>query len=232
MTRIIKPFLLAILTLCAVLPMKAQNERSEIDDKYKWDLTPVYESDDVWEQKLEDFKSEMQKVTEFKGKLGNSSSDLLAYLTFSDKLMKEGYRLYIYASLKSDMDLRDMDNLARTKKIREVFINFGQLASFVSPELAAISNETIQKFLKEEPKLEIHRMDLEDISRMKMHTLSDLEEALMAKTGMITGTAGSAYNVFSNAEMPWENMTLSNGEEIELNRTEFSVVRASADKSR
>jgi len=231
MTRITKPFLLALLTLCVVLPLKAQNERSKIDDKYKWDLTPVYESDEVWEQKLEDFKSEMQKVSKFEGKLGNSASDLLAYLTFSDDLMKEGYRLYIYASLKSDMDLRDQDNMARTKKIREVFINFGQLASFVSPELAAIPDETIQKFLKEEPKLEIHRMDLEDISRMKMHTLSNLEEALMAKTGMITGIAGSAYNVFSNAEMPWEHMKLSNGEEVELNRTEFSVIRASADRA-
>nr|WP_321410697.1 oligoendopeptidase F [uncultured Carboxylicivirga sp.] len=230
MKRFTKPFMMVILALAATLPLQAQQERSAVEDQYKWDLTPVYESDEVWEQKLEEFKEEMKKISDFKGTLGVSADKLLAYMTYSDNLMKEGYRLYIYASLKSDMDLRDMDNMARTKKIREVFINFSQLASFVSPELAAISDETIQKFLKEEPKLEIHRLDLEDISRMKKHTLSDLEEALMAKTGMITGTANSAFNVFSNAEMPWENMTLSNGEEIELNRTAFSVQRASANR--
>ncbi len=219
------------MVVCAILPMKAQTERNSIEDQYKWDLTPIYASDAEWDQKLEDFKTEMQKISDFKGTLGTSASSLLAYLNYSNDLMKEAYRLYLYASLKSDMDLRDQDNMARTKKVQEVFINFGQLASFVSPELAAIPDETIKKFLKEEPKLEIHRMALEDISRMKMHTLSDMEEALMAKTGMITGTAQSAFNVFSNAEMPWENMTLSNGEEIELNRTEFSVVRASANRA-
>nr|WP_319397947.1 oligoendopeptidase F [uncultured Carboxylicivirga sp.] len=231
MTHLFKSLMLAIMVVCAILPMKAQTERNSIEDQYKWDLTPIYASDAEWDQKLEDFKTEMQKISDFKGTLGTSASSLLAYLNYSNDLMKEAYRLYLYASLKSDMDLRDQDNMARTKKVQEVFINFGQLASFVSPELAAIPDETIKKFLKEEPKLEIHRMALEDISRMKMHTLSDMEEALMAKTGMITGTAQSAFNVFSNAEMPWENMTLSNGEEIELNRTEFSVVRASANRA-
>nr|WP_321452304.1 oligoendopeptidase F [uncultured Carboxylicivirga sp.] len=231
MTHLFKSLLLAMMVLFILLPIQAQTERNAIEDQYKWDLTPIYASDAEWDQKLEDFKTAMQKITDFKGTLGNSASSLLAYLNYSNDLMKEAYRLYLYASLKSDMDLRDQDNMARTKKVQEVFINFGQLASFVSPELASIPDETIQKFIKEEPKLEIHRMALEDISRMKMHTLTDMEEALMAKTGMITGTAQSAFNVFSNAEMPWENMTLSNGEEIELNRTEFSVVRASANRA-
>ncbi len=225
-----KQLLLAVLFVAATLQINAQKERSEIEDKYKWDVTDLYESDEVWSQKLDAMAENMKQITSFKGKIGASASDLLSYLTYSDDLMKEGYQLYIYASLKSDWDLRDQENMGRVKQIREVFINYSQMASFVSPEMAAISEEDIQKFLKEEPKLEIYRMSLEDITRMKVHTLSALEEAIMAKTGMITGTANSAFSVFSNAEMPWDNVTLSDGTETELNRTVFSVQRASANR--
>ncbi|MCU4175143.1 oligoendopeptidase F [Carboxylicivirga sp. N1Y90] len=231
MRKFTKTTLLMLLFVGALNTVSAQKERSEIEDKYKWDVTDLYASDAIWNETLDQMAEKMNSISSYQGKIGTSAADMLSFMTFSDELMKEGYQLYIYASLKSDWDLRDQENMQRVKKIREVFINYSQKASFVSPEMAAIPEEIIQKFLKEEPKLEIYRMQLEDISRMKMHTLSALEEAIMAKTGMITGAANSAFSVFSNAEMPWENVTLSDGKEIELNRTTFSVQRASANRA-
>lgn len=228
MTKLTKPLMLALWVLLATLPMQAQKERSEIDDKYKWNVNHLYDSDEAWCAQLAKVTERMEKVSTYEGTLGKSASDLLGFLTFSDDLRKEMSRLYLYASLKSDVDIRDQDNAAREKQVQEMFINYGQLASFVAPELTAIPEETMKAFISKEPKLEVYKMDLEDIYRMKEHTLSAAEEAIMAKTGMITGTAYSTYNVFSNAEMPWDDMTLKSGEEIELNRTAFSLQRASA----
>jgi oligoendopeptidase F len=207
----------------------AQKERSEIEDKYKWNFTDLYASDEAWSAAKEQLVKEMNQIAEFKGQLGTSADMLLKYMEYSNELMKEGYRLYIYASLKSDADLRDSENMARVKEIRQVFIEYGQKASFVSPELAAIPESKMKAFIKEEPKLEIYKMGLMDVYRMKMHTLSQLEEAVMAKTGMITGTAGSTYSVFSNAEMPRVEFMID-GEMQELTSANFSVARSSADR--
>jgi len=220
---------LAITLIMTTFSANAQKQRSEIDDQYKWNFTDLYESDATWSAAKDKLAEEMNQITDFKGKLGQSAADLLAYSQFSEELMKEGYRLYIYASLKSDADLRDSDNMSRVKEIRQVFVEFGQKASFISPELAAIPEATMKQFIAEEPKLEIYKMGLMDVYRMKKHTLSELEEAVMAKTGLITGTANSAFSVFSNAEMP-RVKAMVEGEEKELTPANFSVARSSADR--
>ena len=39
--------------------------RSEIDDKYKWDLTKVYPSDEAWEEDLKKVKNLSPKFADF-----------------------------------------------------------------------------------------------------------------------------------------------------------------------
>ncbi len=229
MKKVSTTLLSIALMLVTVMPSFAQKERSEIEDKYKWNFTDLYESDAAWSAAKDKLAKEMEKVSSYKGQLGTSAANLLDYMQYSEQLMKEGYRLYIYASLKSDVDLRDADNMGRVKEIRQVFIDYGQKASFVTPELAAIPEDTMKQFISEEPKLKIYEMGLMDVYRMKMHTLSELEEAVMAKTGMITGTANAAFSVFSNAEMPRATIMMD-GKETELTPASFSVARSSADR--
>ncbi|MCU4157917.1 oligoendopeptidase F [Carboxylicivirga sp. A043] len=230
MKKISTKLILLALMLTCINSTFAQLERSEIDKKYKWNFTDLYESDEDWSSAKDKLVTEMSKVTDYKGKLGSSAATLLNYMQFSDELMKEGYRLYIYASLKSDADLRDSENMARVKEIRQVFIEYGQKASFVTPELADIPEATMKQFIAEEPKLETYKMGLMDVYRMKKHTLSQLEEAVMAKTGMITGTANSTFSVFSNAEMPRVKASID-GEEKELTPANFGIARSSADRA-
>jgi len=229
MKKLSMTLLSLVLMLATTLPAFAQKERSEIEDKYKWKFSDLYESNEAWSAAKDKLVADMNEISSFKGKLGASAADLLKYMDYSNDLMKEGYRLYIYASLKSDADVRDAENMARVKEIRQVFIEYGQKASFVTPELAAIPEATMKQFIADEPKLETYKMGLMDVYRMKMHTLSELEEAVMAKTGMITGTANSAFSVFSNAEMPRVKAVID-GEEKELTPANFSLARSSADR--
>lgn len=223
--------LLLVVTAGWLSPAIAQKERSEIEDQYKWNVNDLYESDEAWAEAKAALVKESDQITSFKGTLGQSAQSLLNYLQFGDKIYKEGSKLYLYASLKSDGDMRDAENMGRLKEIRQVFIEYGQKASFATPELAAIPQETVEQFMKDEPKLEVYRMGLEDLYRMKAHTLTEAEEAIMAKTSMITGSSQSIYSVFSNAEKPWPTATLTDGTEVELNQATFSKYRASTNRA-
>jgi len=225
-------FILLLVVVAGCLsPVAAQKERSEIEDQYKWNVQDLYASDEAWAEAKAALVKESDQIASFKGTLGQSAQSLLSYLQFGDKIYKEGSKLYLYASLKSDGDMRDAENMGRLKEIRQVFIEYGQKASFATPELAAIPQEKVEQFMKEEPKLEVYRMGLEDLYRMKAHTLTEAEEAIMAKTSMITGASRSVYSVFSNAEKPWPTATLSDGTEVELTQASFSKYRASTNRA-
>ncbi len=209
--------------------VNAQKERSEIHDQYKWNVKDLYESDQAWKQAKEDLIKKSEEFDKYKGKLGSSAKELLSYLKLADDIYIEGSKLYLYASLNSHIDLRDQDKIAGTKDIRQVFITIGQKTAFVTPELAAIPEETMKKFISEEAGLKDYELNLMDTYRMKKHTLSEAEEIILAKSGLISGTASSVYGVFSDAEMPWPTVKLSDGTEIEVNKNTYSKYRVSSN---
>lgn len=228
--QLIAASLSAMMLAGAVTNASAQEERSEIADQYKWNVYDLYESDGAWSARKAELTKKSEQILSFKGTLGESAQNLLKYMQFSDELMKEASRLSLYASLKADSDLRDADNQARQKELSQFFVEYSQKSSFISPELAAIPKETMDKFIASEPGLAIYKMGLERIYRMKEHTLSPAEEALMAKTGLITGASGSIFQVFSDAEMPWPTITLTDGSQVELTKQAFSELRSSSNR--
>ena len=62
---------------------KTQKSREEIDNKYKWDLTLIYKSDEDWYNDLNTVDKEIEKISDFKGVIVKSAKNLLDYLEFS-----------------------------------------------------------------------------------------------------------------------------------------------------
>jgi len=53
-----------------------QQERSQVPDKYKWDLTQIYPNDQAWRAAKDALLAELPKVAAFKGTLGSSPQKL------------------------------------------------------------------------------------------------------------------------------------------------------------
>ena len=206
----------------------AQKTRTEIEDTYKWDLTPIYPSVEEWrKEKVEIFKK-IDTVQTYQGRLGRSAATLLEFLEFDSELNKTLTKLSCYASLLSDEDVNNAENIALTKEIEQVTIDFAQKAAFVRPELASIPAATYAAFMKEQPGLSQYSMLIDRILRMRAHTLSDVEEALLAKMSIMGDTPGDTFNIFSDAEMPFPTIKLQSGEEVLLDHSAYSKVRASS----
>ncbi|MBN1115684.1 MAG: oligoendopeptidase F [Bacteroidales bacterium] len=210
--------------------IKAQKERSDIPEKYKWDLTDLFPSDEAWEKAKEELKPELNKIESFKGKLTSSAADLLACLEFSSGISKQATLLYIYASMNSDLDTRVMKYSGMEKELQQLFSDFSAKAAFVNPEILSVEWSVIEGFIKEEPKLEVYRQSLKDLFRGKEHTLGEKEERIMALTGLISGAPASIYSTFSDAEMPNPKVTLSTGEEVTLSSAGYSKHRAAPNR--
>ena len=226
-----KRILLFNLALLMAVTVYGQKERNAIENKYKWDLSHLYSDDKDWEAAKDKVVAGMPKIDQFKGKITKSSADLLACLEFSTQLNKEASRLFIYTSMNSDQDTRDMKYMSMQQSLEQLFTDYGTKTAFIEPELLSVEWKVIDGFIREQKGLEVYRKSLVDLFKMKEHTLSEPEERILARSSMITGVANDIYGTFKDAEMPAPEVTLSNNQKVKLTASAFNKIRTSANRA-
>ena len=219
-----------LLTLIFSLKIIAQTDRSKIDEKYKWNLADIYDSEDSWKEAKDELVAKLPEMEKFKGKLTQSADELLAYLEFSSKIGKEASKLYSYASMHSDLDTRDMKYSGMKKELQQIFSDFSSKLAFVDPEILSVEWSVIEGFINEKSGLLVYKKYLKDLYLQKEHTLSEPEERILALSGMSSGISSSVYSTFSNAEMPNPEVVLSSGEKVILSNSSYAKYRSSTNR--
>ena len=205
-------------------------ERAEVPPAQQWRLEDLYASDQAWKQAKDELAGRLDGILAFKGTLTQSAAQMLSCLKLNSEISKSLGRLHGYASMKSDQDTRDATYLAMKQEIEQLVTEYSTKASFIEPEIVTLEKETIEKFIAAEPRLKVYRMYLFDILRGKAHTLSQQEEKILARTGQMADGPGSVYTVFSNAEMPYPEITLSDGTVATLNKAGYALHRAAPNR--
>ncbi len=223
----------AAAALAAVTVLGA--DRADIAERYTWNLADIYPSVQAWTQARGDVQKRIGDLAPFKGHLGDSPRILLEALRTQEKLEKDMYRVYAYASMLSDQDTRVSEHTAMKQSAEELATEYGAAAAFIQPEVLSLDADTIRGFMASEPGLEVYKPYLDDILRMKAHTLTPDQEQIVARAGAVAVAPGAIYKIFTAADMPRPEITLSNGETVRLDaagyaRYRSSKVRADRDK--
>jgi len=205
-------------------------ERSEVSVTYKWKLGDLYVSEEAWNKAKQELAAQFDEVSGYQGKLAGSASELLACLEFDSRVSKEFGRLYSYASMKSDEDTRSSEYLAMKQEMQQLGTDYNSKAAFITPEIAKMDKSKIDTFIGQERGLKIYKMVLYDIQRKKAHTLSEKEEKILAEAGLLASGPSMIYGVFSNAELPYPEITLSDGTTAKLTKAGYSRHRASPNR--
>jgi len=206
-------------------------ERSQIPAEHKWKLEDLYASDQAWNTAKQELAAQFDEVTKYKGKLASSASELLACLEFDSRISKEFGRLYSYASMKSDEDTRDSKCLGMKQEMQQLGTDYSSKAAFITPEIAKLDKHQVDTFIEQESGLKIYKMKLYDVLRMKAHTLSEGEEKILAETGLLADGPSSIYSVFSDAELPYPEIELSDGTMAKLTKAGYTRYRAVPDRN-
>ncbi|MHC4363475.1 MAG: oligoendopeptidase F, partial [Planctomycetota bacterium] len=149
---------------------------------------------------------------------------------FNSNLSREFGRLHSYAAMKFDEDTRNSKYLAMKQQVEQLATDYSSKASFIEPELARMDKSKIDEFLADEPALKVYKMYLYDIQRRKAHKLSEKEEKILAEASLLADSPASIYSVFSNAELPFPEIQLSDGTKARLNQAGYARYRASPNR--
>jgi oligoendopeptidase F len=166
-------------------------------------------------------------IAVYRGGLAQSARRLLDCLELVSRLRKELTRLACYASMHSDLDTRDATRMAMDQEMGQVGSDFSVLTSFFEPEILRMNHDLIDRFVEQEPGLVTYRHILDDILRKKEHTGSEPEEKLIADAGLMADSPGSIFSIFSNADLPFPDVTLEDGTPARLDPAAFSLLRQS-----
>jgi oligoendopeptidase F len=204
--------------------------RAAIEDRYKWDLTPIYPDDRAWERAKKELTGQFAAVDPFKGRIRESAAALYECLSLVNTLHKEMMRLYCYASMHSDEDTRESRYTRMEQEMTHIGAELGARTAFIDPEILTMDRSRIDEFIVEEPRLAVYRHALYDTLRKKAHTLSEGEETILANAGLIADGPQSVYSIFSNADFPFPEVVLKDKRRVRLDKANFSLHRAALDR--
>ena len=204
--------------------------RDKIEDKYKWDLTHIYKNDEEWEKEFKGVESDISGYEKFKGILSKSSDNLLKCFQFDDAIGMKLEKLYLYAMLSKDSDMRVTKYQAMEERIKSLHSKAAAAGSFIRPELLQIPDKTLLQMVKSNEELNLYRHTINDLLRTKTHTLSKEQEQLLALSSEITQTPYNTYSMFTNADIKFPKISDDSGKDIEISHARYYASMYSKDR--
>ncbi|MGE5399355.1 MAG: M3 family oligoendopeptidase, partial [Ignavibacteriales bacterium] len=206
-------------------------ERKDVPLKYQWNLSDIYASEDQWMAEKSSIRNNLGELSKFKGHLGDNAETLSKALTLYFSTLKQFYRLSDYSARLSDENLKIAKNQSLNEMASALGAEFSEKTSFISPEILRIDQNRIQGFFKERKDLAEFSMFVDDIQRLKKHTLTEAEEKILASFRLTSDTPSNVYNIFTNAEMPYPKVKIGDKENVELSAASYTRYRSSENRS-
>jgi len=206
-------------------------KRSEIPVEDTWATEDMYASDEAWEQEMATLGADQEKLVSFAGHLADSAETLYDYLQNMERIDSKISLLANYCMRKADEDTRDASYQAMSGKFMSVVVALSAAGSFETPEIMAISDETLDGFYAACRGLERYRRYLTNMRRRKEHVLSPAEEKLLAAAGEMAGAPDTIYGMFADADITFPDAIDSQGNAHPLTQGTFVACEESADRT-
>lgn len=195
-----------------------------------WAIEDLYRTDELWEKDLQKLMSYCDIITEYKGKLSDPEK-LLAYMDLQNELIFLTENLINYAQRKSDEDTSDPKYQDMCGKIMSSLVKLSTVQSFETPEIISIDNNRYESLFKENKELIKYKRYLDKIRKEKDHILSEECEKIMSLSSEAVSQADNIYNMFSNADLTFEDAVDSNGNNHVLTTGTYISLVQSEDRT-
>lgn len=133
------------------------DNRALIDEKYKWDLSSIFASDQDWEAQYQGLADAIEQAQDLSGHLAQSAQDLLRVTQTYLNLARCLEKVFVYASMKNDQDTTVATYQELAAKATSLSAKYSQAFAFFEPEVLALGEGKFAEFLQEESELGLYR---------------------------------------------------------------------------
>lgn len=201
-------------------------KRQEINEKYKWNTEEIFESEADFYAAVKECESALD-FKEFKGKLNTVENVKRCY----NKLYACDLKLEViavYAMMKKDENGEDRKGIEFDAAADNLFLKFSSETSFIDPEITALDDDTLNKFVNSE-ELAPYKRDLKRLIEFKPHILSAESEKLLALGGKVFGGYRNVFSMINNVDLDCPTIK-ADGKDVKVTSATFSVLLQNPDK--
>ena len=174
--------------------MEQELTRDQVDARYTWDLTRIFESDEAWEAAFAEVKAQAEAFAALSGTLTSGSGAVLAALRAMTALEQRYSEVSTYAMMKLHEDGAQGKYQAMNDRAMTLGSDVGAKCAFLTPELLTLEPSELEAMIAD-PAFADYDAFLRDVLRMKPHTLSVREEQLLAAASELRGIPESAADM-------------------------------------
>lgn len=205
-------------------------QRKDIPAESKWAIEDIYPTDEAWEQELERAKKMPEQIASYKGLLSSDPAKLLEYLKADDDMTVVLDSLINYAQRKNDEDTRESKYQDMVSRLEMLFVELSGAGAYVTPEILSIPDDTMERFFKEQPEMELYRLCIDRVRRRRTHILSEAEERIMALTGEMAGSPDNIFSMFNDADLKFPDAVDKDGNTHQVTHGSYIPLMHSNDR--
>ena len=201
-------------------------KRSEIEDRYKWDLTHIFPSDEAWEKAYDEAMAEAQAVAALDGHVAEDPRKaIITVQGMYDRILP----VYEYAFLRKETDNTDPAAQALKDRAMRLYVTATACSAFLEPELLELPEAEL-KALAADPAMQDYDAMLRRILLSKPHTLPKDQERLIAMMGEVAEAPAGIFSALTDADMKFPPIRMPDGSEQELTEGNYSTFIRSDDR--
>jgi len=219
-----------VLGVCTGLATVSLSQEASAPDT--WDLSELYPTTEAWDQALARTRAAADKFNSYRGTLGKSAESMFTALDAISAANREAQRLNVFATLKSDEDVRISANIERKQMAQALSTELGEKSAWIAPEIVKIGAAKVKTFTDgNKPLKERFGFFLDNTLRAAPHTLSPEAEGVIAMTGDLLAQPGTVHTQFANGDFPAPTVTFSDGSKVRLDEQAYEKYRQSRKRA-
>lgn len=202
-------------------------KRSEIDEKYKWDIG-CFKTQKEIDEAFAIFEKLIDESKQYYGKLGEKET-FFKYL-LSNK--KETMLLNKFSHFLGNTYNTDSSNVEIIKLMQKFEIlaqKHTQASSYIAPQLARLSDKYLKELLTDK-RIKGYENSIKEIIRNKPHTLDEKSCALLAKICNSFNNSSSVFDIITDSEMTFKDALDSKNKSHKLDQASYPVMLSGKDR--
>lgn len=211
--------------------MQIYKNRSEVPEKYKWDLTEFCKDEEEFETKYKLASELTDQLSNYQGCTKNPEK-LKEFLDLEVKTIKLFEELYTYAHLVNDQELGISSNSDRFGKVINLQTKINGNTCFFAPELLTLEKSKFASMFDLVDGLELYKADLEKIYREKDYILSEEEEKIINDLEGANANYSEMSSTLLNALHDYGEVTLEDGTKETITLTNYGKLMKKSSREK
>ncbi|MEM7800029.1 MAG: oligoendopeptidase F [Chloroflexota bacterium] len=206
-------------------------KRSDIPQKYTWDLESVFPDVAAWEQAIESVYDLLASASTFRGRLHESAEVLVTFLAEQDEIYKLLMKIYTFGSLPASVNTGDLQALAQRSQVMGLMGSVSGAIAFAPPEIVDIGFDVLDAWQRSSAELARYSHYFERLKMYAPHMLSAEVEEVLGLASDVFSTMNQTHSILANGELPFQAAIDSNGDGHPVAQSTIRKLMASEDQT-